>query len=365
MKVIDRYLVRELVIPIIYASVILVFLILIADLFNNLDDLLKSETPLSVVGKYYLCLVPYSLIQILPWATWLGTLFLLVHMGLHNEMIAMKAAGLKITSIIKPVIFLGFLIGITAFLISDQLVPPTLKTANELRTVHIERKKEKALEKVIKNVTYYSGQNQLYFVRSFATRSQELTGVVMLWLNRGQRSSRKKIVATSGSWQENHWEFKNVTEYQMDSQGRVLGEPQTYAKKVYSEVNFSPMELLNASSDSSFLSYKDLKNSMARLKENGVRVYSENVDLHYRLASPWQGLVMMLTVIPLLARTANRKLIAFRVLICIGVVFAFHVTGAIGLALGKAGKFFPFVSAWIANIAFALGSIMYLEKANY
>src|SRR3989338_88825 len=109
MKVLDRYLTRELLVPLVLSVLILVALLLIADLFDNLDDLLRNDTPQTVIMKYYLSLVPFCLIQILPWATWRGTLFLLVNLGFHNETTAMKVAGLKITSIIRPVIFLGFL----------------------------------------------------------------------------------------------------------------------------------------------------------------------------------------------------------------------------------------------------------------
>ena len=41
MKALDRYLTRELILPIVYCSISLVFLILIADLFDNIDDFLK------------------------------------------------------------------------------------------------------------------------------------------------------------------------------------------------------------------------------------------------------------------------------------------------------------------------------------
>ena len=89
------------------------------------------------------------------------------------------------------------------------------------------------------------------------------------------------------------------------------------------------------------------------------------MDLHYRLSSPWQGLVMMMIAIPFLAKTTNRKTIALNVLFCVGLIFTYHVTGAVGLALGKAGKIFPFLSAWTGNIIFSLAALMTLDKANY
>lgn len=365
MKTIDRYLTRELAIPIIYSSFSLVLLILVADLFNNLDDLLRHHTPFMVALKYYLAITPFAFTQTISWAAWLGTLFLLVNFGFHNETVAMKAAGMKITSIVKPILFLGFLFGIMTFLINDRIVPKASKVASELSETRINKKVEKKSIKDMQNVTYYSGKDQLYFFRNFSPKRQEVDGVVILWLGRTNMNSRQKMIAQRGVWKNETWEFTNITEYQMDSRGRILGEPQQFKTKVYPDIKFTPKELEIYSTDHEFLSYRELKGTIEKLTENGVSVYAEKVDLHYRLASPWQGLVMMLIAIPFLAKTTNRRAIAINVLYCVGFIFLYHVMSAVGLALGKAGKFFPFLSAWMGNILFALGAIFYIEKANY
>ncbi len=363
MKVLDRYLTRELFIPVFYSILSLIFLVLIADLFDNLDELFNNKTHPLIILKYYAMLVPYAFTQTISWASWLGTLFLLVNLGFHNETIAMKAAGLKITSIMKPVLFLGFLFGIMTFLINDRVVPPTYRAAQEIKDLYIEKSKDKRFEKTLKNVTYYSGGTQLYFFRTFSKTRGEVTGAVGLWFD--GENSRQKMIAKKGLWQDGVWNFQGVTEYQMDSQGRVLGEPQTFPFKTYPELKFTPKELALASLESSFLTYRELKASIRKLKENGVNVSSERVDLHYRLAQPWQALVMMLLAVPFLARTTNRRAIAMHVLVCVAVIFAYHVSNAIGLALGKAGKIFPFLGAWGGNILFSLGAIFHLEKGNY
>ena len=104
MKVIDRYLTRELTVPILYSCICLICLILIADLFDNLDEILHHRTLFKFILEYYLAMIPYAYVQTIPWAAWIGTLFLLVNLGLHNETLAMKAAGLKITTIVKPIL---------------------------------------------------------------------------------------------------------------------------------------------------------------------------------------------------------------------------------------------------------------------
>lgn len=365
MKVLDRYVTRELLIPIICSAVTLVFLVLIADLFDNLDELLENKTPPLVIAQYYLALVPYAFKETIAWATWLGTMFLLVSFGLHNETIAMKAAGLKISSIIRPVLFLGFLIGVLVFLVSDRVVPATSHIAEDLKEVYIENKKEKEENSVIENVTYFADPARLYYFRKFMPTERRVADVIALWLEGAGGRSRKKMVAESGEWNGSSWVFKGVMEYQIDSRGRILGEPKTIPEKIYPDIQFTPEELERISSESIYLSYRDLKKAIAQLRENGIDASEEKVELHSRLSMPWQGLIMMLIAVPILAPTRNRKAIAGSVLMCVILVFAYHVSTAVGLALGKAGKLMPFLGAWAGNIIFSVAAVFFLDKANH
>ena len=365
MRVLDRYLLRELLVPIALCSVTLVFLVLVADLFDNLDALLKNRTPLFFIFRYYLALTPYAFVQTVPWATLLGTIYLLVNFNFHNEIIAMKVAGLKITTIVRPLLFLGFLIGITSFFVSDYLVPQSYRVARELREVHIEKKRPKGDGRVYSNVTYYSERNQLQYYRFFNYGKKQVEDAILLWLDPDTRRTDRKMIAKKGTWRENEgWLFENVTEYEMDPQGRILGEPKNYVQKVYPEVHTQPEDLLYAASEADFLSRRELKHYIQTLEENGIKPSSEKVDYHYRLASPWHSLVVMFIAVPLLAPTRTKKVIALNVLICLGIVFTFHVTGAVSLALGKAGKLPPFFSAWLNTILFSAAGLAFLERGN-
>ena len=365
MKVLDRYLVRELIFPIIFCSLTLIFLILVADLFDNLDGLLGNKTPILIILRYYLCLIPISFTQTIAWATWLGTIFLLVHMGLHNELMAMKAAGLKILTIVRPMIFLGLLLGIITFLVADRVVPKTYRTARELLEIYIENKKGAEDRKIFKNVTYYSGGNTLYYFRKFAPRPKTVEGAIIIWLDPVTHHTTQKIFAQKGAWADNQWLFDGITEYQTNNQGDVLGKPLIIPQKSYSDVTITPRDLINMASDSVFLSYHELKYTIDKLKENGISVHSEKVALYSRMAEPWKGLVMLLLAIPFLGTVRNRKAIALSVLMCAAAVFAFHVSDAVLLAMGKSGRLLPFLSAWGANIIFATYAFFKLEKANY
>lgn len=183
MKVLDRYLTRELLMPVLCCAFTLVLLVLVADLFDNIDDFLTNKVPVPIMLKYYLAMMPHALSQILAWATWLGTVFLLVSFGLNNETMAMKAAGLKVSSIMRPVLFIGFLAGILVFVINDRVLPSAFRTLTDIRDQYVERKMESGENKAYENVAYLSGGTRLYYFRKFIPSTSVVKDAVILWLD--------------------------------------------------------------------------------------------------------------------------------------------------------------------------------------
>src|SRR3989338_11205062 len=100
--------------------------------------MLRHKTSFAYILKYYLFLIPETFVDSISWACLLATIYVLTSFNYHNEIIAMKVAGLEITSIIRPIIFIGFFMGILSFLISDQIVPITSARAEQILKEKIE-----------------------------------------------------------------------------------------------------------------------------------------------------------------------------------------------------------------------------------
>lgn len=365
MRILDRYLIKHLLIPVVFCSFTLIFLVIIADLFDHLSELIKNKTALFDIARYYLHLIPFSFVQTVPWATFLGTVFLLVNLNTHNEILAMKVAGLNISKITLPILYVGFLIGIASFLVNDRLVPWTFKQAKTLLEERIERPANPHVDSVpvIHNFTFFSAANRLYYAKKFNLQSSALEGVIVIFYDQAKRVARK-IFAKSARWEADAWRFEQVTDYETLPAGKIRGEPRVYAERKYPEISESPQEFISASSDIAFLSYRELKHYIERLKENDLKAYPEMVELHYKLSSPWHSLIMMFIAILFLTVARRKKVIALNMVYCLGLVFSFHVLGALSLALGKVGNLPPFLSAWTSNLVFSVGSIFFLDRAN-
>ena len=142
MKIIDRYLTKQLIFPILLCACTLIFLVFMANVFDYMDEMVKNKTSIPQILLYYTALIPETFVSIIPWASLLATIYVLTNLNYHNELTAMKVSGLEITSIIRPIIFMGFILGIVSFLVNDQIVPRTAPIANEILKERIQKKKK-------------------------------------------------------------------------------------------------------------------------------------------------------------------------------------------------------------------------------
>ena len=207
-------------------------------------------------------------------------------------------------------------------------MPPTFSRAQVIREQKIKVKTGSRKNKVFSDVTCYGKNSVVYYINSFVVNKQKLNDIILLFLDKRGKLT-KRVVAKEAEWKGSHWEFKEVTDYETNEKGSMLGEPRIYATKVYPEVTETPEDFVNASSEKSLLRYKELKEYIQRKKSNKLKTYSEEVELQNKLSSPWQSLVMMFIAIPLLMRTASLKIIALNVLFCLSLVFCFHVVSAV------------------------------------
>lgn len=355
---------RQLVLPIVFCSLTLVFFMLVADIFDNLQEFMQNKLPVGDILTYYLCFIPYSFSQTISWATLLGTVYLLVSFSVHNETLAMKMTGQNITRISIPILYLGFIIGLITFVVNDLLVPPTFLKAENIRREKIAVKDGGKNAKCLYDVTCFGKESVVYYIRTVDIENKRLEDAILLFFDR-TGALTKRVVAKEADWTENHWEFKNVTEYETNTEGGILGEPVVSDVKAFSEVREVLGDFISAGTEKGFLRYKELASYVQKMKSKGLKTYTEEVELQHKLSFPWQSLVMMFIAIPFLMRTANRKVVAVNVLVSLGFVIAFHVTNAISLALGRSGTLFPFLSAWGGTLVFAIGSILIIERANY
>lgn len=359
MKVLDRYLARSFFPP--FLSCLFVFgtLFIIVDYFNNLDEFLRHNSPIQIVLTYYFYLVPTLLVQIIPIAVLVSILFLLGMLSKHNEITAMKASGVTTFSILAPFLFIGLVVSFCVFLVNETVVPKAMLVSSSIKDGLIESGKKSLEERAIKNVTLASDSRMIF------AREYEIVGHTLHDVDIEDLSSKRykiKLKAKKAVYQDGEWQLYDVLKQRINMRGEMVGEP-VFSPRLVLELNVKPEQFIQEESKVEFMSTKELKAYIRNFGTSSKRLSDRLwVDYHSRIALPFVSLIVMLIGAPLAMRT-ERGTAMLGIGTSVIIVFLYYAIDSICLALGKGGHLTPVISAWTANILFAIVGLFLIRKS--
>lgn len=361
MRILDKYIIKNFLIPFFYCLSLFIFLYIIIDLFGHLDELLKHSVPILVLQEYYLSMIPFIIIQTTPVAALISTIYLISTMNKYDEITAMRAAGISIFRILAPFIFIGLIISISVFLVSEKVLPMSMKNAQSIKENYIEKEfQDKGnVKKTIKAIALYGKNDRLIFIENYNIHHNVATGITILQQDRFGNVI-KKTNAQEGKWTGSSWVFSNILVYKLDEKGRVTGEPLFFEEKAISME--SPKDLISKGTYYEFMNLKDLSNYIQNFSNTSPDIIQRlNVDMHQKISFPFTSLVIILIgaafAIKVRRRGKAAAIIGMGMSMVIG--FIYYALMAMFIALGKGGIIPPFVSAHLANVLFgALGIIL-------
>jgi lipopolysaccharide export system permease protein len=132
MRLLDRYLLRELMAPLGYClSGFLIFWIA-SDLFSGLRGMEQKHLLVRDIAEYYLFRIPEFLPIALPVALLLGLLYALSNHTRHNEITAIRAAGVGFGRICAPYVAVGCAASAALFALNEFCAPTTTAIADQI-----------------------------------------------------------------------------------------------------------------------------------------------------------------------------------------------------------------------------------------
>src|SRR3954471_8907522 len=109
LKILDRYLVREIVPPTLLALVGLTFVLMMPPIMQNLAALIAKGVSWSIILRVLLTLVPQAFGVTIPMALLYGILFGLGRLSADREFVALQACGVSVFRIFRPIALLALL----------------------------------------------------------------------------------------------------------------------------------------------------------------------------------------------------------------------------------------------------------------
>jgi lipopolysaccharide export system permease protein len=194
-RLLHRYVLRQLVAPFCFALAALTGLMLLSQVAKKFGALVGKGLPWSVIAEVFALSLPFIIAMTLPMAVLLAVLYTFSHLAADNEITAMRANGVSVYQVLTPVLFWGACMAAFNFAFVDQVLPRSNARLRAL-LIDIGRKKPtfELREQVINEVP-----PSKYFLR--ASRIDAATGSLrgVTIYDVGGEASRRIIYADSGS----------------------------------------------------------------------------------------------------------------------------------------------------------------------
>lgn len=362
MRLLDRYLLRELIIPFGYCLIGFLVFWISSDAFAQLADFQKQRLKLPEVAEYYVVRLPEMMVTVLPVAFLLALLYALTNHARHHELTAIRAAGIGLARLSLPYVGVGIVLSGLVFYINERWAPLGLQMADEIFTRHQPNKSSSAQQEWEPKLGFQNFRDlRSWFIENYNIDTAEMIRPHVVWAR--PDGTKMEILAERGHFLNNAWTFTNVTvlEYAADP-GAVPTQTHTPAsiamplftetpEQIRSEIKVNKLTSLRAMrkihlSIEEILDYKRLHPG------DTSKAAMLDTKLHGRLAAPWTCLVVVFIALPFGA-VGGRRNVAVGVASSIVICFAYFVLQQLGLALGTGGHVAPWVAAWAPNGLFA------------
>jgi lipopolysaccharide export system permease protein len=359
-RLLDRYLFRELLTPLAYCLGGFLIFYISFYLFTELPELQERKLHLLDVIEYCLAMTPGFLVLVLPVALLLALLYCLSHHARYNEITAMRAAGISLWRICLPYFVVGLFATAAQFVINEVLVPRSAEWAFQVKTRYVTKPDDIRLQTLAREFGLINERaHRTWVIRQYDARTTEMFNLTVNWAlpdGSSRQLNAARALRTNGVWN-----FFNVTEYTQAEPGApmlkalqtnvlAVSEFDETPRQIQSEIKMSNYETLDPRTQN--IPLKEILEYLRRHPQlPGQKASALLTVFHGRLAAPWTCFVVVLIAIPFSAGSGRRNLF-FGVAGSIFIVAGYLVTQQVSLAVGTHDHLPAWLAAWLPNLLF-------------
>lgn len=355
MKIITRYLFKEIT-----ANVLLIMLALIAmfsffDLIQELESLGKGNYGLGKVTLFVLMSAPGHIYEVMPVAVLVGCMYSLGQFARHSELIVLRVSGISLPEIMLTLLKIGFIFTLLTFFIGELITPFSEKMAQRMRI--------KATDSVI--VQDFKSGLWVKDANSFVNVEEVLPDSTLLNVHIYEFDRTFKLRtsshAKSGLFEQDQWSLKSVTQTHFDQDSNRVKqlETATWRSLIRPELLNVLLVLPEKMSAWNLYSY------ISHLSANKQRTTRYEMALWAKMIYPLACLVMVILALPfgfIQQRSSGASAKIF-VGIMLGVLY--QILNRTFVHLGTLNDWAPFFSAIMPTILFliaGLGMLYYTDR---
>ena len=352
MKILDRYLLRELAGPFVFGVVAFVLLFVSANILFQLTELV-SELGISlwVATELFLLWLPEWVVLTFPLATLVAILITFGRLSGDSELVAMHAGGVSFRRLVVPVVAMGLMVSVVTAGMNELVVPGCKRRADKIVRAASEQA-GKAGQRSIYLKEMSGGQvARLIYADRLNVATGEMTRPTIIWFDKGRPLGA--TVAERGQWQGNGWQMFNGANYDLSAEWPT----RHWFRSWRAEFPTSPSDMARGTLSPDKMTYRELKEYIRYALRQHQPAVEWELMLYHKLSIPFACLVFAL-VAPPLGMRSHRGSSSIGLGLAILVGFAYYVLwNYFAIIARQGGGVTPFWAAWLPNIVTGLVGI--------
>ena len=364
MRILTRYILREVVSHAAIGAAIFTFILFTKDLGHILELVVRNSAPVGSVLEVVSLSLPLAFTITIPAGVLVGILIGLSRLAADSEITAMRASGIGVWSFLRILGIFVLSAWLLAMVNGVYLAPYSqaalgrlsdrLKTAQASFEVQ-PRVFYEGFPKIVLYVQDVHGGTRAAVWKGVFLADNSTPGSPRIW------QAEQGILVSEGPTRL-HLHLVNGSTHETDSK-----DPDRYQISSFQQTDI-PIELPAADNKPdvepvpvSEMTTRQLLEHASSAPPATARWYL--IEFHRRLALPAACVVLALVGIPLgLSSKKGGKSSGF--VLAIGLVFLYYSASLIGLSLARQGRVSPGFGVWLADIVFLIGGAFLLWRAE-
>ncbi len=363
MPILDKYILKQLLEVFLMGVIIFTSIIFASETFTQLiKQITLYGIPFNIAFMMIILNLPQVFVMTIPISTLFATVMTVNRLSLNSEVTVLKACGISISRIAKPIFAFAIVMTFVSFFISEVIVPATSMTSKHLAIYSLQKKHvpEGRMNFTIKDADKNNVLKRLIYIEE--CKDKTLNNVTLIDLS--DKDAIQIVQAKTGRTGALGWIFNGGVIYTISRTGKVFNTSLFDDSTVSFGIENADGLVKETASQYNFFKLLKYINKNKINKEFVEKLKVKyQVDLYDKIALPVTTIALTLVGIPL-AITPPRVRYNRGFLFSVVIIFVYYLIRAFSLNLGETKAVSPFMAAWLPVIViFLIGSFLYYKKA--
>lgn len=356
MRMLTRYLARELYLSIALVFAALLLLFFFMNLIEELADLGKGNYGLGDAMLFITLLIPTHVYELFPLAVLIGSIFALVQMAGNSELTIYRSSGASLGQMIVALLKIGFPMVVLCILFGEVIAPASEHLAQRVRL--------KAQNSEITLKEFRSGV-WVKDERSFVNVRNVLPDASLLNVSIYEFDAAHNLKAITSAERaaivgKDQWQLQGVRQTRFSGQGATTHNQSSLEWRTAISPNIFSVLLTLPEKMSAF----DLYQYTRHLSDNRQKTGRYEIAMWNKIVYPLAVWMMMLLALPFASMQRRQGGISGKIFVGIVVGLGYHFIGRLFSSLGALNDWSPFLSATTVAWLFMLGGGLMLWKTE-